>query len=149
MQRIDQNTCYKSAMRLNTLDKKIKYRIARSKDNVFVLDDFADLSDKDQIGRVLRNLVREEKLIKIGYGLYAKARYSTIFNKVMPIKSIPSLAKEALEKIGIEPAPSTYDRLYNERKSTQVPTGRVIGVKDRVSRKISFDGWKMVFEYIP
>ena len=34
---------------------------------------------------------------------------------------------------------------YNEGKTTQVPTGRVIGVRKRVRRRIGFDGYSMRF----
>lgn len=136
-------------MRLKTLDSKIKYRIARSKDNVFIPEDFSDLSGRDQVGRVLRQLIKEGTLVKIGYGLYAKARYSDLFNKVMPAESLSALAREALEKLGIETVPTTYERLYNEGKSTQVPTGNVVGVKDRVARKISFEGREIIYERVP
>lgn len=138
-----------SVMRLKTLDSKIKYRIARSKDNVFIPEDFSDLSGRDQVGRVLRQLVNEGELVKIGYGLYAKSVYSEFSNRFVPARPLPWLAKEALEKLGVETAPTMYERMYNEGISTQVPTGRVIGVKDRVSRKISFGDSDITYEYVP
>ncbi len=136
-------------MRLKSLDKRIKYRIARSKDNVFVPGDFFDLSDRDQVGRALRFLIKQGDLVKIGYGVYAKSRYSTIFNKVQPVKPVQELAREALEKIGVETALTFYEAQYNNGNSTQVPTGRVIGVKSRVARKISYDGFEVSYEHIP
>ncbi|HMG15959.1 MAG TPA: hypothetical protein VK590_10965, partial [Saprospiraceae bacterium] len=63
-------------MILKTLNSKIKYRIRRSKNSVFVLGDFFDLSDRDQVGRVLRELVKTKELAKIGLGLYVKTRVS-------------------------------------------------------------------------
>lgn len=40
-------------------------------------------------------------------------------------ESLSALAREALDKLGVETVPTTYERLYNEGKSTQVPTGWV------------------------
>jgi hypothetical protein len=135
-------------MRLKTLSSKVKYRIAKSKDKVFLLSDFDDLSDRDQIGRILRSFVKEQELIKIGQGLYAKARYSDLFNKVMPIDTLADLTKEALIKLGVKTYPTSFERAYNEYKSTQVPTGRVVGVKNRITRKIRYEGREVVFEYV-
>lgn len=135
-------------MRLKTLESKIKYRISRSKDSVFLPADFNDLSARDQVGAVLRKMIKDGDLIKIGYGIYAKALYSKLFNKIVPAKPLPILAKEALQKLGKETFPTKYETLYNEKKSTQVPTGRVIAVKGRISRKIAFDGWEIAYERI-
>ena len=49
-------------------------------------------------------------------------------------------------KLNIKAFPSKYDRMYNERRSTQVPTGRVIAIKGRVSRKIGFNGNYIKYE---
>jgi hypothetical protein len=125
-------------MRLKTLEDKVRYRISRSRDNVFVLADFVDLGGRDQVGRALRSLIESGALIKIGYGLYVKAVFSEFSDRFVPAQPLPWLAKEALKKLGIQTASPLFERLYNEGKSTQVPTGRVFGVKDRVSRKISF-----------
>jgi hypothetical protein len=131
---------------MKTLEGKIRYRIARRKDTVFTPQDFLDLSDRDQVGRVLRKLCSEEMLIKVGYGLYAKSRQSSLTGKTIPDKGLPELAKEALNKLGVKVLPSSAEREYNSGKTTQVPTGRVIGVKGRVSRKIGYNGKYITLE---
>ena len=55
-----------------TIKAKMQMRIKRSKRYVFMRDDFKDIANYDQIGRVLRNLVQEGELIKVGYGIYTK-----------------------------------------------------------------------------
>ena len=128
-------------MALNSLKSKVKYRIGRSRSAVFVPGDFNDLSDRDQVGRALRELVAEEVLVKFGRGLYAKAKRSSLTNKVIPVKPLPELAKEALtQKLHVEVVPENAQGRYNSKRSTQVPTGRVIAVKGRVSRKMAYDG---------
>ncbi|MAF84852.1 MAG: hypothetical protein CL797_12230 [Chromatiales bacterium] len=133
-------------MALNTLESKVRYRISRSKSSVFTPQDFLDLSGRPQIGRVLAKLVGEEALVKLGYGLYAKSRRSSLTGAVVPVKGIPELAREALMKIGVEVRPSAAEQAYNRGQSLQVPTGRVIGVKGRVSRKIGFGGNNVMIE---
>ncbi|MCC6192725.1 MAG: hypothetical protein IT318_27190 [Anaerolineales bacterium] len=133
-------------MALNTLKSKVRYRISRSKSSVFTPQDFLDLSGRPQIGRVLAKLVDEEGLVKLGYGLYAKSRRSSLTGAVIPVKGIPELAREALTKIGADVRPSSAEQAYNSGQSRQVPTGRVIGVKGRVSRKIGFGGNNVMIE---
>ena len=124
----------------NTLEGKITYRVKRSADSVFVREDFADLGSYHQVGRILRHLVQKELLIRIGYGLYARTRQSILSNDKVPEKSLQELAREALKKLGVKVIPTKFERLYNSGRSTQVPTGRVIGVQGRITRKI---GYKM------
>lgn len=133
-------------MLLDRLESKVKYRIRKSKDSVFIPSDFFDLSDRDQIGRVLRNFVKNQELIKIGYGLYAKARKSSLTGSAIPEKALPELAVESLKKLKVKVVPSSFEKLYNEGASTQVPTGRVIAVKGRVSRKIGYNGKYVTLE---
>lgn len=123
-----------------TLKMKMLLRMSLKKDVVFTRDDFKDLGGYDQIGRALLRLTKEKKLIKIGYGLYAKAKISPINGQLVPKLPLPSLAREALSKLKVETYSAEASKDYNSGKSTQVPTGRVIAVKDRVVRKIGYNG---------
>lgn len=134
--------------RLKRLEDKVRYRVAKSKFTVFVRDDFRDLADYDQVGRALRSLVARKRLAKIGYGLYARTRVSSFSGKTVPEKPLPALASEALERLGVEIHPSRAEKAYNAGITTQVPTGRVIAVKGRVSRKIGYDGKYISFESV-
>lgn len=134
-------------MALKTLESKVRYRVSRSKDSVFTPKDFLDLSGRDQVGRALRDLMAKEFLVKIGQGLYAKTRKSSYTGKVILVKPLPDLAREGLMKIGVVVVASKALSDYNAGKTTQVPTGRVIAVKGRVSRKIEYNGNKVKIEY--
>lgn len=134
-------------MVLNTLESRVRYRLSRSKDSVFTPKDFLDLSDRDQTGRVLRKLVAEQSLVKIGSGLYAKTKTSSVTGKKIPANPLPDLAKEGLTKIGASVVPSRAELAYNSGKTTQVPTGRVLAIKGkRVARKIGYNGNFIVIE---
>jgi hypothetical protein len=122
-----------------TLEYKVSTRIQRKNSSVFVREDFEDIGGYDQVGRILRELVREGKIIKIGYGLYAKAKKSSITGQITPIAPLPELAKEALARLGVRVTPSRLEQQYNAGLTTQVPTGRQIGVKGRISRKIGYE----------
>jgi Family of unknown function (DUF6088) len=133
--------------KVKTVQDRIANRIARSKREVFVRKDFKDIADYDQVGRSLRMLEAKGKIIKIGYGLYAKAAISPLSNRIIPRKGLRDLAIEALKKLNVEVVPSSYDQAYNEGRTTQIPTGRVVGVKGRVTRKIGYEGKYVTFEY--
>ncbi len=123
-----------------TLEKRIQYRIKRNKDSVFMLSDFEDLADKDQVGRALRKLLFKNIIVKVGQGIYARAKISKVTQKPIPEKDIRSIAIDVMKKTGVKVLDSDYEKKYNAGESPQVPTGRLIGVNKRVSRKIGFNG---------
>lgn len=135
-----------TAKRLKTLENRIAYRMVRSKLNVFVREDFEGLAGYDQVGRALRQLAREGKILKIGYGLYAKARPSSLTGELVPVLPLPALAKEAIARLGLETYPSRLEQEYNAGRTTQVPTGRLIAVKGRISRRIGYNGAYVSYE---
>lgn len=126
---------------------RIREKIERSKHKVFVPADFRVFSDYDQILRVLRRLVCSGYLIKLGQGIYAKTRVAPD-GTIMPDGYVGDMVCSALKKLNIKILPSISLRAYNFGGSTQVPTGRVIGVNRRVRRKISYNGNRFVFETI-
>jgi hypothetical protein len=129
-----------------TLESKILARIIRRKSNVFLRDDFLDLGGYDQIGRALKHLIEKGKLVRIGYGLYAKAKASSLNGETVPTATLPKLGKEALAKLNIKTLPTKAEIAYQQGRSTQVPTGRMIGVKGRISRKIGYKGAYIAYE---
>ena len=131
-----------------TLESKILARIVRKKESVFLRNDFFDLGGYDQVGRALKYLADDNKLVRIGYGLFAKAKVSSLTGEIIPVSNLPNLAKEALGRLGVTVMPSKAETEYNEGRSTQIPTGRLIGVKNRINRKISFKGASIKYEYI-
>ncbi len=125
-------------MRPDNLEDRLLKRIARKRGDVFLRADFEDMGGYDQVGRALRGLVRRGKLLRIGQGLYTRARASTVDGKPTPVKAMKLLATEALRRLGIEAGPSTAEQDYNAGRTTQVPNGRVIAVRGRVRRKIGY-----------
>lgn len=127
------------------LESRLLRRIDRKRGDVFLRTDFADLGGYDQIGRALRQLVRQGRLLKIGYGLYSRAIKSPFDDRLMPPRGLSTL-REALKRVGIETLPSRSLQDYNAGRTTQVPTGRVVGVRRRVRRKIGYNGITLSFE---
>jgi len=129
-----------------SLEQRLEKRIARKRGDVFLRADFDDMGGYDQVGRALRKLIRKGQLLKAGYGIYTRARPSSIDGQPTPTKGLRELAAEALGRLGVETAPTRMERDYNEGKTTQVPTGRVIGVRGRVRRTITYNGVPLSYE---
>lgn len=135
-------------MAKRTLKQKMETRINRRKGDVVLRADFADLGDYDHVGRVLRILVKEEILVKLGQGIYAKAKRSALTGELVPQGGIIQATREALTKLGVKVLPSSLERAYNADSSTQVPTGRLIGTNKRVRRVIRYGSVQMSFEHV-
>ena len=106
-----------------TIKARIQSRLKRSKRYVFTRDDFKDIAGYDQVGRVLRDLVREGQLLKVGYGVYTKARRNGITGKVMPAAPGGSSAVivETLERLKVRYRFAGATQAYNSGTSTQIP----------------------------
>lgn len=132
-----------------TLEGKISARIARKQSPVLLREDFDDLGGYDQVGRALLSLTKKGQLIKIGYGLYAKAKVSSLTGNTVPLEPLPALAQKALDRLGANPGPSRATTEYQQGRSTQVPTGRLISVNKRISRKIGYNKIAVAYERRP
>ena len=128
-----------------TLETRLLKRIDRRRVDVFLRSDFADLGGYDQVGRGLLRLVRQGRLMKLGYGLYSRVVKSPLDNSLIPPRGLSTL-REGLKRVGIETLPSRSVQDYNTGRTTQVPTGRVVGVRRRVRRKIGYSGFTLSFE---
>jgi hypothetical protein len=130
----------------HTLERQLSERLDRKRRAVFLRADFADLGGYDQIGRILRQLVQDGRLMKIGSGLYVRTRPSLLDGKPTPVKGLRTLADEALRRLGIKTAPTRLEYEYSAGRTTQVPSGRRVAVNKRVRRKIGYGGVTISFE---
>ena len=133
-------------MKPETLEERLLKRIDRKRGDVFLRADFDDLGGYNQVGRALRNIVREGRLVRVGQGLYARAVSAPSDGRPIPNKGFRAMATEALGRLGIETAPTRLEQAYNTGRTTQVPSGCVVAVKKRVRRKIGYDGIFVGFE---
>ena len=130
---------------IQPLKTRLLKRIARKRGDVFLRADFDNLGGYDQVGRVLRQLVRQGALMKIGFGLYARAVQTPFSDAPVPPQGLMTLA-EALKRLNIKIAPSRLEQDYNACRTRQVPTGRVVAVARRVRRKLGYNGIYLSFE---
>ena len=123
-----------------TIQSRIQTRVKRSKRSVFLRSDFKDIADYDQVGRGLRNLISDGLLMKIGYGLYVRARVNRITGKLMPDSAAGAdgVVIEAMEKLGVDYQFDDLSNLNFSGNSTQIPAKVKITPKSaRFTRKIA------------
>jgi hypothetical protein len=129
-----------------TLQDRISLRLTKSKANVFLPDDFGDLGGYTQVLRALRAQTAAGRLIKLGYGVYAKARTNSLTGKSMIAApgGFQQVAREALSKLRVDWEPSDAAQDYNEGRTTQIPVMPVVKVKDRFSRRLTYQNLELV-----
>jgi hypothetical protein len=132
-----------------TLRERVEERIARKRrDDVFLPREFRDLGGEDQVLRVLRSMVREKRLVRLGYGVYARAVVSRLTGE--PLLYSPNgflgAARQALTKLGVTWEPTEAEQAYNEGRSTQIPVNPVVRVKGRFSRRLRDGNMELVLE---
>jgi hypothetical protein len=135
--------------RRQTLRQQVEKRIAsKSGDDVFLPREFGDLGGEDQVLRALRGLVRDGHLIRLGYGVYARAIVSRLSGQpiLYSANGLLGAARQAMTKLGVKWEPTEAERAYNEGRSTQVPVNPVVRVKGRFSRHLREGNTELVIE---
>lgn len=134
--------------RRNSLQAKIEQRIAECSDDVFLTREFADLGGERQVLRALSKEVKAGGLIRLGYGVYARATRSRLSGQ--PMLAAPGgfsgAVRAALTKLGITWAPTEWETAYNEGRSTQIPVNPMVRIKGRFSRQLSYSGKPLIVE---
>lgn len=121
-----------------TIANKVKTRINRSNRYVFQRADFTDIAGYNQIGRVLKKLVDAGHLLRIGYGLYTKARTNRITGKIMPASpaGADGVLLEAIQKLGVPYQFDEFSKRSIDGDSLQIPASFQIITSNRFKRKI-------------
>jgi len=134
-------------MRNYPLKERIAQRIKRSQKEVFLRSDFSDFGGYDQVGRALKQLINEQQLIRIGQGLYTRARPSTVTGE--PTIALPggfkSASRAALTRLGYKWTANKFEDAYNSARTTQIPANAEVVVQGRLSRKIEFGNQELQY----
>lgn len=130
-----------------TIKKRITASISSSKSKVFLRQEFDRFGEYRQVSRVLKELADQGKLARVGYGVYAKARPSTISGKPVPEDSLINIGLEAMRKLGVKADVGKEARALRDGRSTQMPMTPVISVgNSRVRRALAIGNRKIVYE---
>lgn len=127
--------------------EKVKDALRKRRSKVFLRSEFAYLGSEAQLTRALNALVAEGTMVKIGVGVYAKAKRSVLSGNPIPVQPVDVLAPQALVKMGVRVYPSRLTAEYNAGKTTQIPAGMVINTGNRrISRKLGFGNRTVEYE---
>jgi len=107
-----------------TAVERVYQKIKRSRRYVFERKDFDGFASYDQIGRALRQLVKQGELIKLGYGLYTKARINSLTGSPMPTNpgGSDALMREILKMKGVDFEMDNLSLQSLSGESTQIPS---------------------------
>ena len=126
---------------------RIARSIGRSKRDVFLRIDFAKLGTPSRVTRAISELINRGKLVKLGYGVYAKAVPSPVTGNPIPRKVLESLVIEAFESLGIPADLGAARSAYATGSSGQVPMSVTISTGSRrVSRKLKLGNREVIYE---
>lgn len=127
-------------MATKTLKARVRTRIAKKRGDVLLPKDFRDLGGETQVLRTLRTLTLEKEIVRLGYGVYAKATVSSISGRSMlrSKSGFQGVAREALDRLGVAWEPTEAQQAYNEGRSTQIPLNPAVKVKGRFTRQLRF-----------
>lgn len=130
----------------NSFKFKALNRIKRMSGNIIVREDIEDMGSPRQISRCFKDLVEMGELVKIGYGIYAKAYISENLNKPIIQGGFGQACKEALTKLGVEWEPGSAEQAYNAGLSTQIPVRTIVQLKSRYRGHLSYGNRKLIVE---
>lgn len=131
---------------LDSTEYQALNRLKTIRSNVVLRADFNDLGSYRQLSRIFKKFTFEKKLVKIGSGLYAKAYVSKYSNVPLIKNGTDAALREALKRLGIAYESGSAEKDYNEGKTTQIPVGNVVKLKDRCRRRIGYKNSKLIFE---
>ncbi|SMY16225.1 DUF6088 family protein [Photobacterium aquimaris] len=107
-----------------TAAKRISLKIKRSRRYVFERKDFEIFASYSQVGRALNQLIDKNELIRLGYGLYTKARLNSLTGKLMPTHpgGMDALMREILKMKGVDFEMDPFSLQSFAGGSTQIPS---------------------------
>ena len=130
-----------------TTQERMLRAIKQRAGNVVLRQELADLGSASQVTDALKALQARSVIIRIGTGVYAKTRKSSVTGNVIPAGTLETLGVEALRKLRVPVAPGAAAAAYNAGTTTQIPGVFVANTgRRRISRRISIGGRTLQYE---
>lgn len=121
-----------------SVKERMARSIARRKGEVILRADVESLASASQVSRALKELIQDGKIVRLGYGVYAKAKPSILSGKPIVRVSLAELAEEALQRLGVPARLGRAQEAYASGKTTQVPARTTFNTgQRRISRRIT------------
>jgi len=131
---------------MNLVDRLLRF-IERQPGNVILRAEFAELGSPAQTTAALNALIAKGIIVRIGIGIYAKTRKSSVTGATVAAGSLETLATETLTKMGVPFTRSRAAAAYDDGDTTQLPGAFVVNTSERrISRKITVGGRTLGYE---
>lgn len=125
-------------MKAGYLCSRILKSAACRSGEVLLRRDFEGWASPSQVTRALQSLISRGALVRLGYGVYVKARPSRLSGQPVPRQPLEVLAAEALRRLGVPALPGLSSRAYADGESLQIPMQPVINTGGvRFARQLS------------
>ena len=85
-----------------SIKTKLAMSISSSQSNIFLRSNFDRFGSPSRVTRAIQELIKEGKLTRLGYGVYAKTYPSPISGNPVPKKPLESLAEETFKALGVD-----------------------------------------------
>lgn len=129
------------------LEERLLRSVRKRVGNVILRSDVAALGSASQVSAALNALQQRGVLVRIGMGVYAKTRESSVTGAVVPAGTLESLSHEALERLGVQVSAGEAAAEYNAGRTTQVPGKLIVHTgKRRIQRNIVVGGRRLAYE---
>lgn len=130
---------------------KLEERLLRSvrlrKSDVILRTELTGMASPSQLSKALQSLQVKGILVRIGTGIYARTRHSSVTGATIPAGSLETLATQALQKMGVAVTAGRATAAYNSRGTTQLPGAFVANTgARRITRRIEVGGRSVVYE---
>ncbi len=130
--------------------KSLKYKVLRCIENTpgcaLLRSDFSELGAKRQVNKVLKQLVEDGIIVRLGYGVYAKAYRSQFTGKVMVEDGFDVAVRVALNRLTVNWEPCYAEQEYNLGRTTQVPVVTKVKLNSRFKRILSYKKQTLKYE---
>jgi len=107
------------------------------KGEVVLRADFERMGCASQVSRALKEVVSAGKLVRLGYGIYAKTEPSVLSGNPIPRQPLEALAWEALQRLNVDVSLGQAQNDYSAGMTTQIPMRATFNTgRRRISRKL-------------
>lgn len=145
--KVNEHSLQKVMMSKLSIEERMIRSISNRNGEVFLRSDFDAMGSQSQISRGLSSLIGSGRIVRIGYGVFAKAKVSSISGKPIPREPLEVLALQTLMKLGVPPELGKAQSEYARGDTTQIPMQVVFNTgRCRISRKITVGNRTAVYE---
>jgi len=122
---------------LSIKDRMIR-SVALRAGEVVLRSDYAHMGSASQVSRALKEVVAAGKLVRVGYGVYAKAQPSVLTGEPIPRQPLEAIAFEALQRLRVDVTLGQAQQDYAASTTTQIPMRTSFNTgQRRISRKLA------------